>query len=167
MYPPTLAGFIAWAASVMGITSTILPADSIYFQIAFEVAMMVVNQDLANISYTPAGSNTATLSIYTLAVYNCAGSNLLNYAQDAPLALPYEPYSNTLPYFAYMRQQFGINAFIPGVIQASTDERTNAVYLVQEAAANFTLADIQYLKDPYGRQYLAFAQKAGTLWGIS
>lgn len=166
MYPPTIAGFISWVRAVMGITTTVLPDSSVYFTYAFEVAMMVVNQQLNTVSYTASGS-AATISLYTLAVYNCAGSNLLNFAQDLPDAPPYEPYSSTIPYFQYVRQQFGINSFVPGLVQASTDERTNSIYLIQEAAKDFTLSDLQYLKDPYGRQYLAFAQKAGTIWGLS
>jgi hypothetical protein len=30
-----------------------------------------------------------------------------------------------------------------------------------------TLANLQQLKTPWGRQYLAYAQSAGPLWGLS
>ena len=32
---------------------------------------------------------------------------------------------------------------------------------------DFTLANLQNLKTPYGRQYLAWAQAYGPLWGLS
>ena len=115
------------------------------------------------ISYTPAGS-TATVSLYTLAVYNLGGSNLLQWAQDASGATIYK---DGLPYFAYMRQLYRMNSFTPGIIQSSADERTNAVLVIPESLENLSIADLQYLTNPYGRQYLAFAQRAGTLWGIT
>ena len=46
--------------------------------------------------------------------------------------------------------------------------KTGRVVIVQEAAKNFTLANLQALKDPYGRQYLALAQSYGPeTWGMS
>jgi hypothetical protein len=36
-----------------------------------------------------------------------------------------------------------------------------------EAMKTFTLANLQNLKTPWGREYLAIAQRAGTTWGLT
>ena len=154
---PTVAGFTTFIRNVMGINTTVLPDDSAVIPMAFNVAMEIVNLDLDLISAT----------IYELAVYNLAGSNLLNYAQDLPEAEPVQGSNPPLPFFEYTRQTWNINGFVSGVIQASGDEGTNQSLVVQEAAKNFTLADLQNLKDPYGRRYLSFAQQYGpNVWGL-
>lgn len=156
--PPTQAGFNAWVYSAMGITTAQLPSDSPYLTYAFDVAMDIVNQTL----------QAASGSIYTLAVYNLGGSNLINFAQDPPGSPNVPGSSPPAPFFANLRQKWGILSFTAGVVQASSDETTSQTLLVQEALKNITLADLQYLKDPWGRQYLAFAQKYGpAVWGLS
>ena len=73
-----------------------------------------------------------------------------------------------LPFFAFTRKQWNLNGFVSGVISGSADETTSQQLVVQEAAKNFTLANLQQLKDPYGRQYLAFAQSYGPeTWGMN
>jgi len=52
-------------------------------------------------------------------------------------------------------------------VGASEDEATSQTLLTPEAMKGLTLADLQNLKTPWGRQYLAFAQSYGTLWGIT
>ena len=150
----------------MGISSSILPDNSIYITIAYSVAIEICSMQLCGVPAYGSGQ----YSIYNLAVYNLGGSNVLNYAQDLPGAPVVQPSKNglpALPFFADYRRAWNMNGFVSGVVQSSGDEGTNVSLVVQEAAKNFTLADLQYLKDPYGRQYLAFAQRLGTLWGIS
>lgn len=153
---PTFAGFVSWVRTQMQINTTVLPDDSIYLEYAYEVAVALVNFDLA----------CCPGPIYLLAVYNLGGSNLINFAQDLPDA-PIIPGSDpAAPYFAALRQKWNILSFLAGVVQASNDESTGQTLLVPKPAADFTLADLQYLKDPYGRVYLQFAQKYGpTIWG--
>jgi hypothetical protein len=161
---PTLGEFQTWVYSVMGIPQSVLPTTSVYFSYAFDVACMIVNQDLNYISYTPPGGLGPITNLYVLAVYNLGGSNILQWAQDQT---PFVIYQNGLPYFQYMRQIFNMNSFVGGVVQSTNDERTNVVLATSEALKNLTIADLQYLNNPYGRAYLSFAQRAGTIWGIS
>jgi hypothetical protein len=146
---PTEADWIAnFVRGQMGITSIYLPDGSPFFDWAYAVASAIVNLDM---QMTPA-------PIYTLAVYNLAGSNLINYAQD----------QSGQTYFASLRSQFNIGAFVPGVVSSAGDVSTSAGLVVPDWAQNLQISDLQLLKDPYGRQYLALAQKYGpTIWDLS
>ena len=148
---PTLAGFLAFVRSQMGVPASALPDDSAYLVWAYDVALELVNQNL----------QCASPTIYMLAVYNCAASNLLAFAQDVPQDPPV-----TLGYFAALRKQFNMNAFtLP--VSSGSDEGTSTSYVVPEFLSSLSLADLGYLTNPYGRQYLAFAQRYGTVWGLS
>ena len=163
---PSLAGFLAFVRNTMGISAIILPDASPVIGMALAVSLAIVNRAFKAVgSCSPALPGVPAVSIYTLMVYNLAGSNLINYAQDQPGAKPVE--GSKLPFFQDMREKLDINGFVSGVIESSSDNGTGNSMVVQEAAKNFTLADLQYLKDPWGRQYLAFAQRFGTLWGIT
>src|ERR1700760_4633515 len=98
---PTLAGFIAWVRAVMQIPTDVLPDDSPAFTFAFELSQAVVNRYLQR----------ASPPIYTAAVYCLGGDNLINWAEDPPDA---PVYKNGLPFFAFMRKQYGINDFLGG-----------------------------------------------------
>lgn len=152
---PTFAGFVAFVRTNMGISTAILPDDSEVLPVAYAVALEVANPKIAQ----------ASALIYKLAVYNLGGSNVINYAQDLPGA---PIFKNKLKFFAFVRQQWNVLGFVSGVIQSSGDEGTNESLVVQDAAKDFTLANLQQLKDPWGRQYLAFAQSYGpSEWGLT
>jgi hypothetical protein len=160
---PTLAGFQNFVTSVMGITPGNLPPGSIWISIAFSQALAIVNPALRVVpipAMDPAGVtlNSGGFSVYSLAVYNLAASNLLGLAQD----------QMGRTYFKKLRKELNINGFVSGVVSASADESTSVAIVVQEAAKNFTLANLQQLKDPYGRAYLALAQSYGqSTWGMN
>lgn len=162
---PSLAGFVAFIANVMDVTPPvgpanplILPPDSPVIPIAYQIALSIVNPALATVGSVTQGIMPAMPSIYALAVYNLAGSNLINYAQD----------QTGRTYFQDLRAALKINSFVPGVVAGSSDSGTATSNLNPEFMRNFTLANLAQLKDPYGRQYLAFAQAAGpTIWGLS
>src|ERR1700681_1315054 len=171
---PTLAGFLNFIRQVMGITTSQLPDAAGVIPFALAVAMAIVNRALKCIpipQFDAAGValNSGGLSIYVLAVYNLAGSNLLAYAQDPPDAPDVDGSGDPgLPFFQWTRKQFNINRFVPGVSSGGSDEGTSQTLVVQEAAKNFTMANLQQLKDPYGRQYLALAQSYGpSTWGMN
>ena len=157
MNGPTLAGFMNFIRNVMGITTDALPDDSIYPAFALSVALSIVNPALQCVPSGPTVPGVPAANIYNLAVYNLAGSGLINYAQDVPPST----------FFADQRESYDSLGFIPGVIQSSADESTSDSFVVQEAAKNFTLLNLQQLKDPFGRQYLALVQGFGTIVGIS
>lgn len=152
---PTLAGFIAFLRTVVGIATAVLPDNSPVISTAYDIATELVNLAI----------NDASSTIYTYAVYNLGSSNVLNYGQDAVGAPLYQ---DGLPFFAYVRKKWNLLDPVFGIVQSSGDEGTSNSLVVPEAMKNLTLADLQYLKDPYGRQYLAFAQKFGpTVFGMT
>jgi hypothetical protein len=139
----------------MGIDPLVLPTNSPVIGWAFQVAMMIVNPDLATVA-TAYGTVPAT-SLYELAVYNLAGDNLVNYAPDQP----------GRTYFADLRASLNLNAFTAGVVTTAADQNTSDSLAVPDSLKNLTIADLQNLKTPWGRAYLAIAQRYGTLWGLS
>lgn len=152
----TLAGFTAFLRA-NGFTTVVLPDNSPSIPFALSVALMIVNPLLACVSYAPGVSGTVGVNMYTLAVYNFATDRVVNFAQD----------QTGQSFFLDMRKDLNIAGFVSGVLQATNDETTSDSFVVQEAAKNFTLSDIQRLKTPWGRQYLEFAQSYGEIVGIS
>ena len=130
----------------MGITTTYLPDDSLSIGYAYSVALALVNPALASVP-----------AVYTLAVYNLGGDNLINYAPDQP----------GQTYFQDARKSFGLTTFSPGVAASASDGGTSVGLVTPEFMKTLTLANLQQLKTPWGRQYLAFAQAYGTIWGLS
>ncbi len=153
--PPTLAGFQTFIVNTMGISNAILDPSDPVICMAFTVAMDVVNTVLASISP----------DIYTLAVYNLAGSNVINFAQDQAGAPNY--LNSNLPFFAYLRQKWNISGYVSGTIQSSSDVSTSETMVVPDYTKDMSLYDLQLIKDPFGRRYLAFAQMFGPLWGMN
>lgn len=160
---PTLAGFQWFVANVMGIDAAVSPPTSIWTRIAFATSLAIVNPALRIVCIPEFDAadvqlNSGGYSLYSQAVYNLAGDTLINIAQD----------QNGRSYFTKLRKVLNINGFVSGVVSGAADETTSASIVVQEAAKNFTLANIQLLKTPYGRAYLAIAQSYGpSAWGIS
>lgn len=144
---PTLAGFQWFITSIMGINSLVLPTNSPVIAYVYGLATSTVNTQLAAVGG----------DIYSQAVYNLAGDFLINYAQDQP----------GQTFFADTRATFHVNDFVSGVVTSAGDSSTSDSLEVPEQFKNFTLADLQNLKTPWGRTYLALAQKVGNLWGVS
>jgi hypothetical protein len=147
VYPPTLEGFIAFTRTTMGIPLTAIFDTDPGYAISYQVALDLVPLDFAR----------SSPDIYTLTVYNFAGSQLLQTQPDAP----------GQTYFAEVRKAYGINSFVAGVIDTSADSTTSQHMLVGQGLQNLSIMDLQRLKDPYGRQALAYMQAIGTLWGLT
>jgi hypothetical protein len=144
---PTFAGFVNFVRMGMGIGTDVLPDDSIWLTYAYNVALAIVNHGLAVVGGP----------IYMLAVYNLAADNLINYAQDIPPST----------YFADLRKFYKIGNLPLGLIQSTSDQGTSESLMIPDAFKELTLANLQNLKTPWGRQYLAWAQSWGTNWGLS
>lgn len=148
MMQPTQAGFSDFIFNVMEVPAAALPADSPSIAAAYQIALATVNQAL----------QCAVPMIYALAVYNLGADNLVNWCTDQPGQC----------YFKGLRKDFKILDFVPGVVSATSDEGSSASLEVPEAFKTLTIGDLQNLKTPWGRQYLAIAQKYGpTIWGLS
>lgn len=144
--PPTLAGFIAWARTVMGVPTTVMADDNPGFDIAFTVSKDLVPLDL-----------NRSPDIYTLTVYNLGGSLLIQFQQDPP----------GYTFFADARKAYGVNSFVAGVISSAADSTTSESLAVGKGLQNLTIWDLQRLKDPYGRVALGYMMMIGTLWGLT
>ena len=149
MDQPTLAGFIAWARTAIGVPTGALADISPFWGYAYNVSVAIVSLQLSMVD--------ATGLIYMLAVYNLAGDNLINWAPDTAPST----------YFTDLRKSFDCNAFTPGVVSEAHDETTGQSMEVITALKDLTLGQLQNLKTPYGRQYLSFAQSLGGIWGLS
>lgn len=144
---PTITGFLEFVRGIMGITPTVLPDNAPVVEVAFCASKATVLYQIQQVSPL----------MYNLAVYNLAGSNLINYAPDQTGQV----------YFANQRTLWNINSFAAGVVQSAADVSTSVSLLNPEFMKNLTLANLQQLKDPWGRAYLAIAQDSGTFWGIT
>lgn len=153
MSQPTVAGFTVFVRDVMGIGTQYLPNNAPILTYAMNVALATVNLQLTAL---PAGI-AGYWSPYELAVYNLAGDRLVNYAPD----------QSGETYFMNLRKELGLLSFVPGVIASSYDESTGQTLTVPDFMKTITLGDLQNLKTPWGRAYLAIAQDAGPYWGIS
>lgn len=149
---PTLAGFLAWVYATMGVPTSVINITTPALTYAFNFSVAIVNIDFQAI---PVGPPPSTDTLYEFMVYLLGGSNLINWAQDTAPST----------YWTDLRAALKINSFIPGWVSSSADQGTSEAMTVPEFFKNLTLSDLQLMKDPYGRQYLAFAQKYGDMWG--
>ncbi|ECT7713861.1 hypothetical protein BD987_17140 [Salmonella enterica subsp. enterica serovar Cotham] len=140
---PELAGFILFIRNTMGVNADALADDDPAVSLSWSMSLDWVNRQIACISPV----------LYSQAVYKLAASFLLNFGPEVA--------------FGPVREKLGINNFTAGVISASSDESTSQTRVVSDALKNLSLADLQQLKDPYGRWYLAIAQQYGDLWGLT
>lgn len=150
---PTLAGFNEFIRNVMGITTAQLPVNSPVISWVFNYAVNIVNNALQAIP----NSNRAFWNVYAIAVYNLAGDRLVNYAPD----------QTGMCFFQDLRTSLGLNSSVLGVINSTSDNGTSQSMSVPDWTNNLTIADLQTLKTPWGRNYLGIAQSYGTLWGLT
>jgi len=139
-------GFLAFIRAT-GVTTAQLPDASTDIDSALALSIAIVYIRIQEVSPL----------IYDSAVYNLAFSNLIEFATDQPAQT----------FFADQRKNFNILGFVPGVISSTSDEGTSESLLNPEFMQKLSLADLQYLKTPWGRQYLSIAQRVGPIWGMS
>lgn len=137
------SGFIEFVRTDMGITADQVPDDSASLSMAYNAALQWVNDGIAAVMP----------DLYGIAVYNLAGSFLVNYGTESVLST--------------LRQTLGLNNIRVGVIDSASDNATSASRLVPDFFKTLSLADLQMLGDPWGRRYMMIAQQFGSLWGLS
>lgn len=144
---PNLIDYTSFLYEQVGIPEVNLPPTSDAIITTLAVAKEIVNTAL-----------TVAPSIYVLAVYNLGADRLINYANDV----------ENQTYFADLRAKLSITTITTGVMSSGADAGTSAGMLNPEQMQLLTFQDLQTLKTPYGRQYMAFAQMYGrTLWGVN
>jgi hypothetical protein len=148
---PTYEGFVAWVEAVMGIPTGEMPAPET-LQIAYDEALNLAYLGLASIP-----SQSTSMSIYAMAVYNLGGHILVEIAQDA----------QNHTFWANLRKEFQINSMLPGFLTSAYDQGTGEGMTIITWLQGLTLWGLQLMKTPWGRQYLMFAGQWGPLWGIT
>ena len=148
---PTVAGFLNFLRTTVAIPTSALPDNSPFIQSAYDYATMIVDVNLASVP-SPATSP----SYYAQAIYNLGADALVNITPD----------QSGQTFFANLRSTMHINEFVSGVISSSADESTSQSMVVPKAAELFTMLDLQTLKTPWGRFYMALAQQGGYLVGL-
>lgn len=158
MAGPTQAGFLAFIRDIARIPEAALPDDSEYIPAAYGISLALVYVKIAQ----------ASQLIYNTCVYNLGVSTLINFAQDpVPPTAFLKVGDENLPYWQAVRRQYGTFSFSSGVVSSTADQGSSTSILNPEWMKNLTLANLQQLKDPYGRAYLSYAQSAGGLWGLT
>lgn len=156
---PTPAGFLDFVRTQMAIPVSVLPDNSFFLDLAYEISLLTVNQWFAG----------CIPQIYVQMVYNLGGDILISDTVDLPA--PPAPLFGPPPqlgYFANARRTWNVNGFVSGVINSASDNGTSESMVVADAFSALTIADLQNMKTPWGRQYLSWAQKFGPgIWGIS
>lgn len=152
---PNLADFTTFVFNALsgapGYSSGVLPTDSPFIGYALKVSCQIVYRRL----------NEVSPLLYTLAVYNLGMDTLLNFCPD----------QEGQTFFSTLRgpppNGYGLYGFVAGVVTAAADVSTSDSLVTPEFMAQLTLANLQQLKTPFGRQYLSIVQSMGTLWGLS
>lgn len=144
---PTLAGFVTFCRDIAGITPEVMPDADAGFDRAFSIAQGMIPLELCQLSPV----------IFTDCTYCWGVSVLVQFQQDQP--------GET--FFSDMRSAYGVNNLVPGVISATSDEGTATSLTVGKSLANLSLTDLQRIKDPFGRQAIAYLMELGTSWGLS
>jgi len=139
--PEELAEYVVFIRDVMGIDDDVLPDESVFIPLSLGVASNTVNMTIRAISPL----------LYSVALNNLAGDVLMNMARDV----------EDSTFFADYRKTNGLLTFVGGVIASSGDEGTYESLATPESLKGLTIANLQNLKTPWGRQYLAIAQSYG------
>lgn len=142
-----LVSFKWFIRNIMRIDDAALPDDSIYIPYALSIAVEITNPAIAQ----------ASGLLYTQALNNLGGDNLINWAPD----------EDDSTFFTDVRKSLNIGGFVGGVISASNDETTGETLLTPDFLKGLTMANLQNIKTPYGRQYMAIAQAYGPVWGLT
>ena len=150
---PNIADYTAFIYAQPDITTNVLPTDSPWIQITYDVSLSIVALHLARAPVVMPGP-----SLYVLAVYNLGMDRLVNFCPDQLGQSTFEK----------LRQKFELYSFKPGVIASTGDVSTSASYLNPEVMKNLSLLDLQTLKTPWGRTYMSLAQQyGGVIWALT
>lgn len=148
---PNLVDYTAWIYDVVGISPSYLPSDSPFLGWALGRARDIVLCVNAGIAARE----------YVLAVYNCATHVQLKITPDQVVnGVAYE-------YFLGKRQEFQLLHPLVGLVASSSDESTSVTNAVPDALKQLSLVDLDFMKTPWGREYLMWAEDFGGIWGLS
>ena len=99
----------------------------------------------------PAGSGYIPASAYVPALYNLGMHQLLKIGQDI----------SGQAFFTNARTQYSLLNFIGGIISSASDQNTASTTAVPDLLKNMNLSDLDLVKTPWGREYMAYAMEFG------
>jgi hypothetical protein len=157
---PNLPDYLTFLRQTVGIQVGVLPDSSVVIQATLDVALQTVD----DVFLPGAGSVGAVVTsggtnlLYCFAVYNLATDRLINFAPDV----------SGQTYFQDQRTKFRIFDVPSGVPSQASDGGTAVGILNPEFMKKLTMGDLQTMKTPWGRHYIAFALAYGpSLWGVT
>ena len=124
-----------------GITTAELPTNSDFPQQALTWAQNTVMQQ----------PGTIPNIVYVMAVYNLGFHLLLGICPD----------QSGQTTFVSLRKSYGLLGFVGGVISATSDNSTSETLVSPDFLKGLRMQDLDYIKTPWGRQYLMYAQAYG------
>jgi hypothetical protein len=144
---PNATDLYTFLTTVAGIPTTALPSTSGYIAWALSyseeqtlLVLRAIGQDY-----------------YCFAVYLLATSFLINWCPDQP----------GQTFFVDLRKSWNISGFVGGIVSSTADQGTSESMDMPDFIKGLTLAQLQAIKDQFGRQWLAMSQDLGPVWGIS
>lgn len=144
---PNTTDLYTFLTTVAGIPTTALPSTSPYIAWALSyseeqtlLVLRAIGQDY-----------------YCFAVYLLATSFLINWCPD----------QSGQTFFVCLRKSWNISGFVGGIVSSTADQGTSESMDMPDFIKGLTLAQLQTLKDPFGRQWMAMSQDLGPIWGIS
>jgi len=130
-----------------GVTTAQLPNNSEYLTWAFTYGVNIANY----VTGLPPPS-------YVLACYNAGFHYLLRTATD----------QSGQTFFSDTRKQYNLLAFVAGAVISSGDQGTNQTLSGSKGLEDLSLVAMDFLKTPWGQQYLFYAQQYGpNICGVS
>jgi len=144
---PNLTDFTNWVYAYIGVTVQALPLNSPWPGYAFNQAQSLV----------PCYSTVSAIQ-FVLATYNCAGHILLKITPD----------QQGQAFFAGVRKDMKLLEPQIGAIVSSSDNGSSNSFAVGDGMRNMTIGDLDFMRTPMGRDYLAYLQDFGPgVWGLS
>lgn len=137
---PNLADFITYCEG-QGVTTSDLPANSPFFQYAFNSAIdktLIPPDDMPAIEYV-------------LAVYNLGLHWLIKITPD----------QSPSTFFSAARTTYKLLSFTGGIVVAASDEATSSTLAEPEFLKGLTISALDLLKTPWGQQALDYQQQYG------
>lgn len=148
---PNIPDYTLFLIDGVGIDPVYLPSNSPFIGYAFNRALgLVINLPGANSGID-----------YTLAVYNCAAHIQFKITPDQQVSGT--PYT----FFVEARKAYDLLLPVVGLVASTSDEGTSVTNAVPDAMRQLTISDLDFMKTPWGREYLAYVQDYGGIWGLS
>jgi hypothetical protein len=144
---PNVTDLYTFLTTVAAVPTSALPANSPYIAWALSYS-----EEMTLGVFRAIGQD-----FYCFAVYLLATSFLINWCPD----------QLGQTYFQTARNGFGISSFTGGTVQSASDQGTSAGLDAPDFIKGLTPGQLQALKDPFGRQWLAMSAELGPIWGIS